>query len=90
MRAGEGLLIALGLVVAGLASAGPAAAAPMCEVRTEAHQIEHGGFWTDSNWHVAHGEPPTCGDPEPASDQGKHEDNDDDCFGRCNKWWRND
>ncbi|AKF14246.1 hypothetical protein SEA_LUCHADOR_82 [Mycobacterium phage Luchador] len=89
MRAGEGLLVAVGMAVAGLVYAWPAAAAPMCETRSEAHQIEHGGFATDSAWHVAHGDLPTCSEPDGGS-SGHQDSNDDDCFGRCNKWWRND
>ena len=38
----------------------PTAQAVACEHRSEAHQLEHGGFTADNAWHVLHGDLPTC------------------------------
>ncbi|AKU45468.1 site-specific recombination directionality factor RDF [Mycobacterium phage Nhonho] len=42
-----------------------------CEHRSVSHQLEHGGLRADSDWHVAHGDLPTC-DPEKKS-ESKHD-----------------
>jgi hypothetical protein len=63
-------------------------AAPQCEYRSEAHQSEHGGFEVDSAYHVAHGELPTCGQPESTqvtAPADEHEDEDKSRY--CRKRW---
>ncbi|AER48270.1 hypothetical protein SEA_KOKO_85 [Mycobacterium phage Koko] len=82
------LVLVLSLLVLLLAlSRMPAAgAAPLCEVRGEAHQLEHGGFKADSLWHVAHGERPTCGGEDSHARQGD-DDHRDKKSRYCRKHW---
>ncbi|UVK64288.1 membrane protein [Mycobacterium phage SydNat] len=42
-----------------------------CTPRSEKHVTEHGGHRTDSAWHVANGELPTCGDERRTNDEAK-------------------
>lgn len=62
--------------------------ANICEHRTAAHVVEHGGIDADSAWHVAHGELPTCDDEADAAGQRDTNDHDDEGKSRyCRTHW---
>lgn len=81
------MALAAGLVVAvsPFSGYGLAAAAPLCEVRSDAHIAEHGGFYADSAYHVTHGELPTCNGTDSARQGDKP--NDDSKSRYCRKHW---
>ncbi|AJD82493.1 hypothetical protein SHEEN_75 [Mycobacterium phage Sheen] len=81
-----GITVALAYAIMAVVTAGDAEGSP-CVHRSAAHVAEHGGLAADSAWHVAHGQPPTCGDEDkPASTP--RDDRDDDNKSRwCRKHW---
>ncbi|QGJ88839.1 hypothetical protein SEA_YECEY3_88 [Mycobacterium phage Yecey3] len=77
--------LALAIVVGHLPGiVAEASSAPLCEVRSDAHIAEHGGFYADSAYHIAHGELPTCA-KESNARQGANHDDDKSRF--CRKKW---
>jgi len=89
-------LFVVGLVIFALAvitAYSPEAKASICEHRSTAHGMEHGGTKFDSDWHVAHGDLPTCdaerqalSQPEPAI-QDNNKPSDEDKSRYCRKHW---
>lgn len=83
--------IAAGLLFGGGVLA-EAEASPLCEHRSVSHSAEHGGVRFDSDWHVAHGDLPTCnedrdslGESEP--NFGSSDDEPDNKSRYCRKHW---
>lgn len=63
-----------------------ARSAPLCEVRSDAHVAEHGGFYADSAYHIQHGELPTCNGSQDSARQGG-DDHRDKKSRHCRKNW---
>ena len=64
----------------------------LCEVRSEAHALEHGEtVASDSRWHVLNGELPTCGvgDGSPKAESSRYDSDEPGKKSRyCRKkWW---